>query len=397
MPLQRMPEDSVLTYLLVPLIGCAGLFYINITPGIASALVTGIGLTDSQAGYVMSANGMGGMAGAAIALFLFGRYPWKIMCLVLMGIAFLVELGTALITEFQAMATWRFLAGLFGGTAVTVSFGIMGRMAQPVRAFGVLLFLQFGLGGLVLSTRFLSEGLLGTYALFYITATLIFLSLVSIPFLPAFEQKAEPEKAVLREKRPGFSILGLSGLSLALLSCVFLFQAGIFGVWTYLERMAITSGLEAVTVSRIVGLTVYLGGVGALIPMLFGHRLGRRPPIIIGLVSLMIAMLLLLQANNLPAYIVSNVILNIAWASTIAFLLGAVAASEPSGRASAANSVASKFGIGAGPFISASVLAVGGAGFTPVIYASLAIYAACLGVSWAGLKVLEARAKHETG
>jgi predicted MFS family arabinose efflux permease len=251
-----------------------------------------------------------------------------------------------------------------------------------------MVILQFGLGGLVLTFSSTIEGILGVYGLFFITATLVAIAIAGITVLPDYQRKTTDDNSSPTKK----SIKGLPVLSLALLVCIFLFQSSIFGIWTYLERMAVTTGANARTVSLIVGNAAYLGLLGALIPVVVGNKFGRRPMIIGGIVALVVGVALLSQAHVQTLYIFSNIVLNIAWAATITYLLAAAAASEVTGRAAAASSIASKLGITAGPFISASVLVEGSADFTPVIVAGIVIAMLCMAVSWGAVGRLDRRA-----
>ncbi len=163
----------------------------------------------------------------------------------------------------------------------------------------------------------------------------------------------------------------------------------LFGIWAYLERMAVTTGADSHWVSQVVGNAAYLGIVGALIPIWIGDRYGRKPMVVAGVLLIIVGMALLKYAENQALYITSNVILNIAWSSTIAYLLAAAASSETSGRAAVSAGVASKLGIAAGPLIAAAVLTTGSDSFDNVIYVGMLISVLCLALSWSTLKRTE--------
>src|SRR3546814_16800550 len=76
------------------------------------------------------------------------RVRWRLTLLSLLSLLLLLDLGSLAILDPGTLTAMRALHGLVGGTAVGTAYSVMARKHSPDRAFGMLLLVLFGLGGL---------------------------------------------------------------------------------------------------------------------------------------------------------------------------------------------------------------------------------------------------------
>ena len=180
--LKKSWPDSFLTYGFMAFIAMAGLSYMNFMPGVVNALATGIGFSDAEAGQIIAINGYGGILGSSVAILLIQSIRWQPAMFYTMAALLAFEAGTAWVDSYDAMLILRFLAGTLGGLSVGIAFSVLARLNNPDRAFGLLLFIQFSIGSVVMSLLPVLESLLNAYAVFYIMASFVLLSLFFLLF-----------------------------------------------------------------------------------------------------------------------------------------------------------------------------------------------------------------------
>ena len=75
----RMKVDpaGLLAGIMLSFLATAGLFYVNIMAAIVDGLITGLGISESKAGLIGSANIYGASVGALIAVVLIKIVPWR--------------------------------------------------------------------------------------------------------------------------------------------------------------------------------------------------------------------------------------------------------------------------------------------------------------------------------
>src|SRR3546814_19218572 len=73
---------------------------------------------------------------------------WRPALFALRALLLLLDLGSLAIRNPDMLTAMRALHGVVGGMAVGISYAVMARTGSPDRAFGMLLLVQFGLGGL---------------------------------------------------------------------------------------------------------------------------------------------------------------------------------------------------------------------------------------------------------
>jgi hypothetical protein len=145
--LRAVAPDGATARVFLSFLATAGLFYVNIMPAIVDGLIEGMGFTSRQAGYVGSANVYGAAAGALLIVFLVRRLRWRPAAYTLLLMLIGMDLVSLLVSTPALLVGVRFVHGLVGGALVGVAFAVIARASLPDRTFGVLLVVQFGLGG----------------------------------------------------------------------------------------------------------------------------------------------------------------------------------------------------------------------------------------------------------
>lgn len=362
-------EDSVFAYVFLAFVASAGIFYVSAIPSIISALVDGVGFTAQQAGYAVSANGYGSMFGALIAVGLVRRVNWKRAVAILFVLMIGMELASTQISSPQMMVGWRFAAGIFGGCSVGFGLSVLARLSNPDRAYGGLLVLQFGMGGLIIYLRLIVEPVLGVAGVFIMLAMLMAVSLICLPLLGGYAPR-ETERSKSSRLPP------LTKVTILTLIALFLYQASGNALWTYVERIGGSLGLSPRDVTDIVAWTTWSGVLGAIIPIVIGVKYGRLPLIISAMVLSIVSAGLLYIAEGKMLFLVGAVTINMVWSYALAYLLGLTAFYDETGQLAALAGMASKFGIATGPLIAATLYTEGN--FGPILLVAAIGFGICL-------------------
>lgn len=350
--LPRVPEDSLIASVLLSFLATAGLFYVNIMAALVDGLISGAGLTAKQAGLVASANVYGAAVGALTAVFIIHRLPWRPTAItVLLGLI-TIDLVSTLLRDPQVLIAVRFLHGLVGGLLVGVAFAVIARTKSPDRTFGMLLVVQFGLGGLGLMFLPRLVPVFGPGVLFVALAAFSLATLAMTPFLGAYE--AAPRVAASAPKAP------TRWIPLVLVfAAIFLFQAANMGLAAYIIGLGKNAGLELGFITRTLGAANWIGALGSVLVVVMGARFGRFWPVVAGL-ALTLVGTWAFHFSELPwVYLVANIGTAITWAFVIPYLLGMSAAFDKAGQMAALAGFFSKMGLASGPAMAAFVAAGG--------------------------------------
>ncbi len=350
--LPKVPEDSLLASVLLSFLATAGLFYVNIMAALVDGLISGVGLTAQQAGLVASANVYGAAVGALAAVFVIRRLPWRRTAVTVLLCLISIDLVSTLLRDPQVLIAVRFIHGLIGGLLVGVAFAVIARTRTPDRTFGMLLVVQFGLGGLGL--MFLPRLALafGPGVLFVALATFSLATLAMTPFLGAYQ--AAPKVAATDPKAP----TRWTPLVLVFVA-IFLFQAANMGLAAYIISLGKAAGLELGFITNTLGAANWIGALGSALVVFMGVKFGRFWPVAAGL-ALTLAGTWAFQFSALPwVYLVANIGTAITWAFVIPYLFGMSAAFDKAGQMAALAGFFSKMGLASGPAMAAFVASGG--------------------------------------
>lgn len=377
----KLPASHPLTYLFLAFITMAGLSYINFMPGLVNALAGAIGFNEAEAGQIVALNGYGGLIGSTLAIFLVRRIHWQsVMFTFLVALAAFdlatVWLGdlaasTSGISSYSLMLGWRFLAGTFGGLSLGIGFAVLARLNNPDRAFGTLLFIQFSIGSIVMYFLPELEAQVNAYAVFYVMASFVILSIAFLPFLPAL--RLDNSASNTRAGSHSAPLAGSSRNALLLMLAIITYQVAASAMWAYVGLIGRAANISDEDVSMYIATTGLLGLLGAMLPVINGNRFGRLYWIIAG-VAMSLASALMLSASQLTEtrYVIAMSLLFFSWPAIQSYLLGVTAELDPSGKLSTVAAVVSSIGLASGPLIASGLLSEDS--FSLMLYVCAAIF-----------------------
>jgi predicted MFS family arabinose efflux permease len=347
--LPKVSPNSMKARIFIAFLASAGLFYVNIMPAIVNGLIEALGFTNQQAGNVASANMYGAAVGALSIVFLIKKLNWRLISIVFLSALITIDLLSIKLTDPTTMIMVRFIHGFIGGMLVGTGFSLIARTHEPDRTFGVLLFVQFGFGGL--GIMFI-PGLVpeyGTQILFYSLVAFSVATFMMLPFLPDYP--------IATKKKEQASSAGIRWLPLGLtLATIFLFQAANMGLFAFIIGLGEFYSLEMDFISTTLGIANWLGLVGAGLVIAIGSRFGYLKSVLAGIALTAVSIWALLYSSVPWIWITSNCLIGITWGFTISYLLGLASRFDTAGQMAALGGFASKMGLASGPAVTAILL-----------------------------------------
>lgn len=364
-PASAVPASgSLWLYAGLALLATAGFFYVNIMSAIVDGLVTGLGFSNPQAGMVGAANIYGASVGSFIAVLLVRRLSWRPALIVLLTLLVLLDLISLVITSASLLTGIRALHGLFGGMAVGVTYSVMARTRSPDRAFGMLLLVQFGLGGL--GVMFLPT-LVPTYG-----TAVLFLSLAALSACALAITFALPRLAGTGpDSHDGVSPLTRSAHNTAALTllALFLFQAGNMALTAFIIRLGEHFHLERGFIGQALGWATWIGAAGAVLVIVMGTRFGRLRPLCVATLITLAGTTAFFRSDLGAVFFIANVGTAITWSFVVPYLFGMLSRLDASGGLATLGGFVSKLGLASGPLFAGYVLRTND--FIPLIAAAI--------------------------
>lgn len=372
--LPKVAPDGLPAAVLLSFLATAGLFYVNIMAALVTGLSDGLGIKPASAGLIASANVYGAAVGALIAVFLVRRIAWRVAATAaLLGLV-VVDLVSTQLVSVAALTVVRACHGVIGGLLVGIAFAVIARTRSPDRVFGMLLVVQFGIGGIGLWALPPLVPQYGTGVLFLALAAFSLAALAMLPFLPAYPVVVESAAAVTA---PTIARKPLA----ATLAAIFLFQAGNMGLAAFIIGLGRNAGLSQDFIGPTLAAANWLGAVGSVLVVAMGARFGRAKPIL-GSIAVTLIFTAAFWWSDLPVvYVAANIGSAIVWAFTIPYLLGLAAAFDKVGRTAALGGFCSKLGLASGPLLTGLLLDHGGYPLT-IVVAVLLLLLSGLAAAW---------------
>lgn len=352
----RSAPDGLVAALLLSFLATAGLFYVNIMPALVSGLIDGLGFTQRQAGFVGSANVYGAAFGALAIVPFVARIEWRRASVLLLCVLIAIDAVSLAVGSPAMLTALRAVHGFAGGMLVGVAYSVIARTGSPDRVFGMLLLVQFGLGGLgvMMLPRLVPH--FGTGVLFVALMAFSTVALAMLPFLSDYPRQVPVATTEGTTAPKSLTAPASRGRFVLALLALFLFQAANMGLFAYIIELGDSAGLSREFVSTSVGASTWIGTLGCLLVIAIGTKYGRTLPLAIGLVVTLVGIWCLHYADRRALFFFANGITGISWSLVMPYLLGLASAFDRSGRSAALGGFASKMGLASGPFIGAVLL-----------------------------------------
>lgn len=339
----------LLSVILLHLIGPQA---IMVQPAFVEGMVSQLGFTASEAGYVAASENIGKAVQSVIMMVLITQVNWRTLYYVALTVL-IIGNGICLVIESpEHYRIVRFCTGLANGTIVPLSYVIVGLTARTERNFGFLMISLMIYGAAVfpsLPTLFSYVGLNGLIIIF---AAFAVAGLPVVRNMPS--QGEQPKEA----SSGGLTLSwGLRGSALAAMFAYFL---ATFVMWVFLSLIGQDAGLDEQKVANALTMTQFAGLAGALIAIVLGNRFGRALPLGLALVGSVVAISMIANVETAVGFTVGACLFNLLWNTTHPYLLAAQASFDRSGRQVSFATAMQMLGIAAGPTVGSAILDAGG-------------------------------------
>ncbi|NQY88401.1 MAG: MFS transporter [Colwellia sp.] len=347
--------NSFFSVFTIVVLGVLSVVVLFVAPVLIGAMVSVLDFSEAQAGYVISAELAGMSLGTIIALYYCSRSNWRITILVALSLMIIGNLTSFYVQNFSYLIVCRFFVGIAAGVSMSFCIAIIGLTRNPDRifAFWVTGQLLFGSVGLYILPNLFA--VLGFNFVYLIVAILIFVLLFLLRFLPQHGKASEVSKNEFFNDnlaQPKFvSLFAYFGLV-----AIFVFYVGQYGIWTYLERMAVDAQIIGETIGKMLALATVTGVFGALSAAFLSAKYGRVLPILSGGTLSMIAMLILLSPINQSDFLVAICLFSFTFNFILPYLMACVANVDTSGKLIMITNISTGAGLAGGPALAGLLL-----------------------------------------
>ncbi len=313
----KAPENGLMAQVLLSFLATAGLFYVNIMPALVDGLMSGLNFSARDAGLVASMNVYGSAAGALLAVLIIRRVPWKPLSAILLLGIIAIDLVSSQLSTAQNLIIARTLHGLVGGILVGIGFAVIARTRSADKTFGMLMLVQFGLGGLGLITL---PGLVSQYGIQVLFLSLIAFSIVTLimlPFLADYPEIRATDVSTYSVKHDTKRLMP----ALVLLA-IFCFQGALMGLFAYIFGFGVSLGLERDLVAWVLGGASWMGMAGAFLMLILPASMGRKIPLLVAMLAALLAIWALNFADQKSIFIAASFAICICWSFVTPYLFG---------------------------------------------------------------------------
>jgi predicted MFS family arabinose efflux permease len=328
-------------------------------PVISTSWVENLGFSEEQVGYVASADLFGLAIGAVMAYFVVAKYDRRLLTIASGAVAIVANLLCIHYQTYEATLVLRLAAGIGGGVYTGIAVATIGGHSRPAFAFGLELFaFAFSQAGELKFLPYLSiEGMYASFAAAFLIGLLFISWLPRRPADAALDVEVDVEESggdhhVEHRHVPAW-------VPWLVLTAVVFTYVNIGAYWTYIELATVESAASPDWVADMLVYTSFFSLVGCVVAVLLSNRYGLSRPLLVTLVfqASIVAMLIFGITNITVAF--SMFAFNFCWIFVDIYQAAVVSNVDRSGRYVALLPAAQGLGNGLGPYLAASVLAVG--------------------------------------
>lgn len=362
-----------------------------IQPGFVALFVSDLGLSETTAGYIASAE----MSGIAVATILAAgvgsRCPWRIIGSAASILLVAGNVASAIVTTEAPLMASRVIAGFGSGLFISLGYAMVGQASDKDRAFGYTITAVLIYGALAIFALPTASNQIGISGLFLFFSTVTLLVFFALPFVPAVVSVNAPVPAL---EPDGSGTL----TKLAALCAVMTFFLGQGVVWAYLGLIGLSHGIDEQAVNNGLTISQFSGIAGALSLVWFAARVPFLALIAIGCTGSILSLLALVLPVDALQYGASVTVFNFFANQMTATLMAMVAKIGRNSHFVQLAAALQMIGLAAGPAFSAHLVEDGS--FSNALFAAAILFVVVIAgavVARSGTENGNARPTNKTG
>ena len=325
--------------------GTIAVFVFLVLPLYVGALAEN-GYDDGQLGNLASMDLAGMAVASVLALFWMKRLNWRWVGAAGMAVVIAANLACLGVDDYGTLLILRLVAGLGGGSAVVLAYGVVASTTHPDRYMGLFVVTQmvFQVAAFLLLPSLLER--FGLPVFYY-----LFIGLASVGLLLAFLLPSTGHAEELhRGEADGLPVKGRLAIFLVLVA-IMLFFLGQSGIWAFGELIGTAAGLDDQTVGNLLAGTTALALFGGLASAWLDVRFGRVLPILVA-VLVQVAMLLFFYGEMSATFFFGVFgAFSFCWNFGIAYQVGTLVSVDTEGRYTALIPAFQGAGLALGPAV----------------------------------------------
>lgn len=348
----------------IVLVGLATVALPDVMPVMVGVLQAQFGIGTAQAGYVISANMAGILAGTALTPLLARRFDDRTLLYAGLGTMIAGNLLTIATHGQAGLFGVRVVSGLGEGASCAVAYTLMAAAAQPARviafyAAGQSILAAGGMAALTLLTARFGP------ASFYLG--------VSLATLPALWLVAPVtrESGQRREARPAVRVMpGMPAL--LQLVAIFLFYAGMGVVWTFMQHIADDHRIGPAFTAATLSAAAIAGFVGSVCVATVAYRLHMVAALTLTGGAVLLCALGLAMADA-RLFFAAACLLKFAWGFAAPFLFRCLADTDATGRVAGLTLLGTAGALALSPAVGGALLEARGLGALIVCFVAASL------------------------
>ena len=316
-----------------------------------------------RAGYILSWE-MTAFAVTTIAMAFFAqRLPWKRTIWAALIVIASGNILSMFLTDFQQLLVVRILVGGASGLIVPLAFATVGRLANPERAFGLMIGILLVYAALFLGIMPRLTSAAGVTGLF---SGMLFTCILAALGMRWFPDHIRPEDRAARSKFSWPS----KGHRLALFGML-LYFAHLTSFWSFASVIAENNRLSEGSVAVALATSQITGIVGTMLPAVWGDRIPLIRALAIAVLGCVASVAVLLVLTDATTFLLAVLLFHFGWNLGHSYLLALFARLDPTSNLIVMATAMQKVGIAVGPAIAAAIYGVKGSDW--VMVASLVL------------------------
>jgi predicted MFS family arabinose efflux permease len=281
-------------------------------------------IDEAQLGYLIAVNTMTGLFISITAPGWIGRVDLRWAAGSALGVSALALLGLG----YAGSVAWLFLVeAVLGGAGIVIAstaLTVIARADNATRAWGIKI-----TADVIFAGAFLLMVPTGTLGLSGFVALLAAGFVVALPLVLRLPRRAEIARDMHGSQTPLRAAPAAAWI--AMLSMVVFYTGGI-GIWSFLERLAIYTGLDQTAAGNLIALGLFVGIPGSLGAAYLAGRTARVWPQAVSGAAFVASVAWLILASEVWQFYGAVFLFNCAWNFFMPFVVGLVAQRDTTGR-----------------------------------------------------------------